>query len=76
MRLVATGRELVALHEKRYGKHRYEPLQLARTKIENEAQAMGDRIAKDVGTIAPRRPRSRNEKCHSIIHDKQLYQLG
>ncbi len=47
-RLVATGRELVALHEKRYGKHRYEPLQLARTKIESEAQAIGDRIAKDV----------------------------
>ena len=48
MRLVATGRDLVALHEKRYGARRYEPLQLARTKIETEAQAMGDRIAKDV----------------------------
>ncbi len=47
-RLVATGRELVALHIKRYGKHRYEPLQLARTRIETEAQAMGDRVAADI----------------------------
>ena len=47
-RLVGTARELVTLHEKRYGTRRYAPLQLARTRIETEAQAMGDRIAKDV----------------------------
>jgi len=48
VRLVDTGRELVALHIKRYGARKYQPLQLARVKIENEAQAMGDRVAADV----------------------------
>jgi chromosome segregation ATPase len=47
-RLVTTGHELVALHEKRYGHRRYLPLQLARRRIETEAQAMGDRVAADV----------------------------
>lgn len=46
-RLVATGRELVALHIKRYGGRDFGPLQLQRTKIENEAQAMGDRVNSD-----------------------------
>jgi chromosome segregation ATPase len=43
-RLVDTGRELVALHQKRYGHGTFPPLQLLRTQIENEAQAMGDKI--------------------------------
>lgn len=43
-RLVTTGRELVALHIKRYGNGDFPPLQLLRTRIENEAQAQGDRI--------------------------------
>ncbi|WP_310474736.1 hypothetical protein [Sandarakinorhabdus sp.] len=47
MRLVTTGRELVALHIKRYGRHNFPPLQLLRTRIENEAQGMGDRITVD-----------------------------
>lgn len=47
MRLVTTGRELVALHIKRYGRRDFPPLQLLRTKIENEAQGMGDRITVD-----------------------------
>lgn len=46
-RLVATGRELVTLHQKRYGNGDFPPLQVLRTKIENEAQAMGDRITVD-----------------------------
>lgn len=46
-RLVTTGRDLVALHIKRYGKHDFGPLQLQRTKIENEAQAMADRVNAD-----------------------------
>ncbi len=46
-RLVATGRELVTLHQKRYGSGDFPPLQLLRTRIENEAQAMGDRITVD-----------------------------
>ena len=47
VRLVATGRELVALHQKRYGNGSFPPLQLLRTRIENEAQAMGDRVNND-----------------------------
>lgn len=46
-RLVATGRDLVALHIKRYGRREFPPLQLQRTKIENEAQAMADRVNAD-----------------------------
>lgn len=46
-RLVATGRELVALHIKRYGGGDFPPLQRLRTRIENEAQAMGDRVEAD-----------------------------
>lgn len=46
-RLVVTGRELVTLHQKRYGNGDFPPLQLLRTRIENEAQAMGDRITVD-----------------------------
>lgn len=47
VRLVATGRELVVLHQKRYGNGSFPPLQLLRTRIENEAQAMGDRVTSD-----------------------------
>lgn len=47
VRLVATGRELVTLHKKRYGNGSFPPLQLLRTRIENEAQAMGDRVNND-----------------------------
>lgn len=43
-RLVETGRDLVTLHQKRYGNGSFPPLQLLRTKIENEAQAMGDMV--------------------------------
>ncbi|MBC7522573.1 MAG: hypothetical protein H7268_15955, partial [Sandarakinorhabdus sp.] len=43
-RLVDTGRDLVALHQKRYGHGSFPPLQLLRTRIENEAQAMGDKV--------------------------------
>lgn len=50
-RLVATGRELVALHQKRYGYGDFPPLQVGRTRIENEAQAMGDKVNAD--TIIP-----------------------
>jgi len=46
-RLVTTGRDLVALHIKRYGRGDFPPLQLQRTKIENEAQAMADRVNAD-----------------------------
>lgn len=58
-RLVATGRELVALHEKRYGRHSFPPLQLLRTRIETEAQAMDDKVAADAipgpaGATTPR----------------------
>lgn len=53
MRLVSTGRELVALHIKRYGRHNFPPLQLLRTRIENEAQGMGDRITVDAIVPAP-----------------------
>jgi chromosome segregation ATPase len=45
--LVKTGRELVTLHQKRYGKGDFPPLQILRTRIENEAQAMGDRVSAD-----------------------------
>lgn len=44
-RLVGTGRELVALHQKRYGHGNFPPLQWLRTRIENEAQAMGDKVS-------------------------------
>jgi len=44
-RLVDTARELVALHQKRYGHGTFPPLQLLRTRIESEAQARGDRIS-------------------------------
>lgn len=47
VRLVATGRELVALHQRRYGNGIFPPLQLLRTRIENEAQVMGDRVTSD-----------------------------
>lgn len=53
-RLVATGRDLVALHVRRYGARKYLPLQLLRTKIETEAQAMGDRIAANAVAGTPR----------------------
>ncbi|MFZ4689695.1 MAG: hypothetical protein ACOYLS_10705 [Polymorphobacter sp.] len=53
VRLVATGRELVALHSKRYGNGTFPPLQLLRTKIENEAQAMGDRVNSDAIVVNP-----------------------
>lgn len=58
-RLVATGRDLVALHIKRYGKRRYLPLQLGRTAIENEAQAMGDKVNVDaiIVNAAPDAPK-------------------
>ncbi len=46
-RLVTTGRDLVALHRKRYGHGSFPPLQLLRTRIENEAQAMGDKVNAD-----------------------------
>ncbi len=46
-RLVIAGRELVALHKKRYRHGDFPPLQLLRTRIENEAQAAGDRINAD-----------------------------
>ena len=46
-RLVTAGRDLMALHVKRYGRRNFKPLQILRTRIEAEAQAAGDRIAAD-----------------------------
>lgn len=47
MRLVATGRELIAIYVQRYRDHNFPPLQLSRAKIENEAQAMQDKLNSD-----------------------------
>ncbi len=52
-RLVATGRDLVKLHQKRYGHGNFPPLQLLRTRIEAEAQAMGDKVAADAIVVNP-----------------------
>ena len=48
---MATGRELVTLHQKRYGHGDFPPLQLLRTRIEAEAQAAGDKVAADTLTV-------------------------
>lgn len=47
-RLVAAGREMARLHAKRYGGGDFPLFQVQRTRIENEAQAMSDKINADV----------------------------
>ncbi len=48
MRLVATARDLVTLHQRRYGFGSFPPLQILRTRIETEAQAAGDKVNADI----------------------------
>ncbi len=46
-RLVTTARELIAMYVKRYHDYNFPPLQLSRAKVENEAQAMQDKVNAD-----------------------------
>lgn len=47
VRLVATSRELIDMYVQRYRDYSFPPLQLSRAKVENEAQAMQDKVNAD-----------------------------